>query len=130
MKLENYLAMGEANHTFECEINKGVVGTIDLFRQLDEKIKQPLTEKQTADFAYSLVKIIVDSLVDIAVEHAEKNAIKTIGLTGGVSYNIPIVEMVEKQVKKTELNFTVHNRVSNGDGGIAIGQNAVVGHKF
>ena len=38
--------------------------------------------------------------------------------------------MVEKQVKKARLKFSVHNRVPNGDGGIAIGQNVIVGHKF
>jgi len=49
-------------------------------------------------------------------------------LSGGVSYNIPITEMVESQVKKSGLKLIVHNSVPNGDGGICIGQNAVVGY--
>ncbi len=56
--------------------------------------------------------------------------VKNIGITCGVSYNIAIVEMVEKKVKQTNLNFVVHNRVPNGDGGIAIGQNAIIGNKI
>jgi len=38
--------------------------------------------------------------------------------------------MVEKKVKQAGLNFIVHNRVPNGDGGIAIGQNVIIGHKI
>jgi hydrogenase maturation protein HypF len=130
MKLEKYLANGKARHSFDIEVKNGAVGTIDLFRQLEEKIKNPLSVTQKADLAHSMVKTIVDKLTDIAIEHAELNNIKTIGLTGGVSYNIPITEMVEKQVKKAGLSLVVHNRVPNGDGGIAMGQNIIVGHKL
>ena len=45
MKLEKYLAMGEPKYSFDVEVKNGVIGTIDLFRQLDEKIDKPLTEK-------------------------------------------------------------------------------------
>jgi len=129
MKLEKYLANGKPIYSFDIEVKNGVVGTIDLFRQIDE-IKKPITEKKKADISYSMVKSIVNSLTNIAIEHAENSGIKSIGLTGGVSYNIPIIEMVEKQVKKSGLKLSCHNRVSNGDGGISIGQNAIVGHMF
>ncbi len=76
------------------------------------------------------MKTIVDKLTDIAIEHAERNNIKHIGITGGVSYNVPITEMVEKRVNKAGLKLAVHNRVPNGDGGIAIGQNVIAGHKL
>ena len=130
MKLEKYLANGKAKHSFDIEVKNGTVGTTNLFRQLEEKIKNPLSATQKADFAHSMVKTIVDKLTDIAIEHAELNNIKTIGLTGGVSYNIPITEMVEKQVEKAGLSLVVHNQVPNGDGGIATGQNVIVGHKL
>ena len=38
--------------------------------------------------------------------------------------------MFHKQVEKKELKLIVHNRVPNGDGGISIGQNAIIGHKL
>jgi len=38
--------------------------------------------------------------------------------------------MVETQVKNAGLDFIVHNRIPNGDGGISIGQNAIIGHKL
>jgi hydrogenase maturation protein HypF len=130
MKLEKYLANGKPTYSFDIEAKNGIVGTIDLFRQLDEKIDKPLTEKEKADYVNSMVKTIVDKLTDIAIEHAEGKGIKTIGLTGGVTYNIPITEMVEKQVNTAGLELIVHNRIPNGDGGISIGQNAIIGHKL
>jgi hydrogenase maturation factor HypF (carbamoyltransferase family) len=38
--------------------------------------------------------------------------------------------MIEKQVEKVGLKLIVHNRIPNGDGGISIGQNAIIGHKL
>jgi hydrogenase maturation protein HypF len=130
MKLEKYLALGEEKFGFDVNVEHGVVGTVDLFRQLDCTVKHPLSEKEKADISYSFVKTIIDSLVDIGINYAQDNDIKTIGLTGGVSYNIPITEMVEKRVKNAGLKLLVHNRVPNGDGCIAIGQNAIIGYKL
>jgi hydrogenase maturation protein HypF len=130
MKLERYLAMGEPKFSFDIEVKNGVIGTVDLFRQLDEKISKSLTEKDKADYAHSMVKTITDQLTAIAIKSAENQGIKNIGITGGVSYNVPITEVVEKQVKKAGLKLIVHNQVPNGDGGIALGQNAIIGHKL
>jgi hydrogenase maturation protein HypF len=130
MKLEKYLAMGKVKHVFDVEVKDDIVGTIDLFRQLDYEAKGSLSESMKADFIYSFVKSIVDSLVDIAVENAENEDIKSIGLTGGVSYNIPIVKMVNERVEKSGFPLLVHNCLPNGDGGISIGQNIIVGNKL
>ena len=66
----------------------------------------------------------------VTIENSNNLGIKNIGLTGGVSYNIPIVEMIEEQVKKAGLKLIVHNKIPNGDGGISIGQNAIIGSKL
>jgi len=130
MKLEKYLALGEHKYDFHVEVNDGVIGTIDVFRQLDETIRGPLNEKEKADYAFSFVEAIIEELVHTAIQQAESNGVKTVGLTGGVSYNIPITEMVEREVNNAGLNLVVHNRIPNGDGGISIGQNAIIGHKL
>ena len=127
MKLEKYLAAGKPNYSFDLTIKEGVVETIDLFRQLDETSKKPFSERDKADYAFSFVKTVMDGLLDIAVDYAETKGIKNIGLSGGVTYNIPITEMAETKIKKTDLKLLVHNRVPNGDGGISIGQNVIVG---
>jgi len=130
MKLEKYLDIGKHKYSFNVELKNNIVGTIDIFRQLDEKINKTLSEKEKADFVYSFVNSIIDKLTEIAIENAENEDIKNIGITGGISYNVPITEMVEKKVKQAGLSFIVHNRVPNGDGGIAIGQNVIIGHKI
>jgi hydrogenase maturation protein HypF len=130
MKLEKYLALGNPKYSFDVSIKNGVVGTVDVFRQLDEKIKKSLSEKEKAEYAYSFVKAITDKLTDTAVDYAQNKDVKYIGLSGGVSYNIPLTEMVAEKVKKSGLELVVHNNVANGDGGIAIGQNAIIGNKI
>ena len=130
MKLERYLAKGKPTYSFEVKAKQGIVQTTDVFQQLDEITKPKHSEQQKADVAFSFVKAIIDSLTDIAVDCAQKKGIETIGLTGGVSYNIPITEMVEAQAKKAGLSLLVHHRVPNGDGGIAVGQNTIVGHQI
>lgn len=130
MKLEPYLASGKQTYAFDVDVNGGVIGTIDIFRQLDEQIQRPLNDQEKADYAYSFVKAIVGTLSQLAIEQAGTTGINTIGLTGGVSYNIPITEMVEQEVHKAGLRFVVHNTVPNGDGGISIGQNAIIGHQL
>ena len=69
----------------------------------------------------------MDALSKIAIDYAIDKGIDNIGITGGVSYNIPIVEMVEANVKKAGLHFLTHNNIPNGDGGIAMGQNVIGG---
>jgi len=130
MKLEKYLAYGKQKYSFESNVKNGVINTVDLFRQLDEQISKKPSEKEKSDYAHSFVKTISDNLAEIAIGYAEDKSIKHIGLSGGVTYNIPITEMVEKKVKKSGLQLIVHNRIPNGDGGISTGQNVIVGNKL
>jgi hydrogenase maturation protein HypF len=129
MKLEKYLAIGKPRFSFDVDIKNGVIGTVDLFRQLDDKVNKPLSEKEKSDYAFSLVKTIIDELTNIAIQNAYDTDIKNIGISGGVTYNIPITEMVYKNVKNSGLNLVVHNKTPNGDGCVAIGQNAIIGKK-
>ena len=130
MKLERYLAAGSPRYPLQVSKKENVVGVGDLFQQLDEQLRDPLSEKVKADAAVSLVKTMLDALTDIAVRHAEQAGIRTIGLTGGCSYNIPITEMVQQRVAEAGLELLVHRNVPNGDGGIAVGQNAIAGTQF
>ena len=130
MKLEKFLAEGKPKYSFDAKLKGNVIETIDLFSQLDEMIKKPITDKEKADFAHSFVKAIVKSLSCLAADAASKNSINKIGLSGGVTYNLPINDMFEEEIEKLGYKIVVHNSVPNGDGGISIGQNAIVGKKF
>jgi hydrogenase maturation protein HypF len=130
MKLEKYLAVGSPRYPLSVTLKDNTVEVGDVFRQLDEQLHGPLSETMKADAAVSLVKTVLDALSDLAIRHAEQAGIRTIGLTGGCSYNIPITEMVQHKVAEAGLEFLVHQSVPNGDGGIAVGQNAIAGTRY
>jgi len=130
MKLEKYLAMGRNVFDLDLEIKNNIVQVVDLFNQIDEMVKPPFSEKDKANISYSLVNAIVKGLTDIAVDFALENKLKTIGVSGGVSYNVPINEMILKNVKKAGLSLIVHKNIPNGDAGISVGQNVIVGNKL
>ena len=72
----------------------------------------------------------MNGLTEIAINYAIEQNIKTIGISGGVSYNLPIIEIIERQVNKSGLKLIVHNKIPNGDAGISVGQNVIIGHKL
>ena len=128
MKLEKYLALGKDVYDLDVEIKNNVVQVVDLFNQIDDIVKPPFSEKDKANISFSLVKAIVTGLTDIAISYALDKKIKTIGVSGGVSYNAPINEMISKIVNDAGLKLLVHNKIPNGDGGISVGQNVIVGN--
>jgi hydrogenase maturation protein HypF len=147
MKLEKYLNIGKLKYDFEAEIinkdKRKVVRTIPIFEQMEKYRKRDECEKKSGcgkhgeyvketdsekgNLAYSAVHCLLRGLTDIAVDEARKSGIRYIGITGGVSYNEPIVNMTRKLLRKQGFELVVHNSVPNGDGGISIGQNRIVG---
>ena len=131
MKLERYLAHGEPTYAFETTVeaaDRKIVRTLPLFDQLaDYRIS---TEREKADVAYSFVQTLLQELVEIAADVCESTGVQTIGITGGVSYDLPIVSMAERLVKAKGFTFLTHDRIPNGDGGISVGQNVIVGSTF
>ena len=130
MKLEKYLAVGKPRFDFDVSISQNVVDVKDLFFQLNAMMQKKMSEKTMADMICSFVDSVVEGLCCVAVSAAENSNLKYVGLTGGVSYNVPIVEMVDRYVRKAGLKLVVHNHFPNGDGCISVGQNGIVGHKI
>jgi len=128
MKLEPYLAVGKPRYEFIAPVSGDMVDAVEVFRQLDETVgEKSLSAGDVADLAFSVVHAILKELVGLGAARAQEEGVSTIGVTGGVSYDLPIVSMVERFVVDAGLSFLVHDRVPNGDGGIAVGQNAVAG---
>lgn len=63
--------------------------------------------------AAGAVKAALDGLLEIALDEGMR-----IGVTGGVAYNVPIVEYMKKRIP----DLIVHSTVPPGDAGIAVGQ--------
>lgn len=119
MKLERVLAAGKNKFNFDVKVKNDTLLTSELYRDLID------ASGSFADLSYSFIYALLDAMVNIAAEKGESTGIKTIGLTGGVSYNGPISSMVKDLVESKGFRFICHNRVPNGDGGISTGQCAV-----
>jgi hydrogenase maturation protein HypF len=141
MRLERHLAVGEPLHEFghgepKRDGTRGarVVEVAPLFRQLHEIVKRAgkpdgsASQKRVADLARSFVGCVVFQMVDIAADRAEAEGIRRIGLTGGVSYNLPFCEMAIRRIEERGMEPLLHDRIPNGDGGISAGQNVIAGN--
>jgi hydrogenase maturation protein HypF len=133
MRLEIYLSQGKPSleSKFKTDIqgsDPAVIQTLPMFKKLDSLLC--LHGQHKADLALSFVSALVKAMVGIAAQGAKDAGTKYIGLTGGVSYNLPIVRIVSEEVKKKGLTLLLHDQVPNGDGGISIGQNVNVGERI
>lgn len=129
IKLEQWLEKGDPKIEFELEFGRkgGVeyVKTLPMFERL--LAMEFDSEKKRADAATSFVKALVCGITEHACGFADQQGLKQVGLTGGVSYSSPITEWVKEAVERAGMEFVGHNRISNGDGGISTGQNAIAG---
>ncbi len=132
IKLERYLNRGKKKFDFTARITNSsvfVVETLGLFGQLLDYYQEgENTPQKMYDLAYSMVSFALESLVKIAMDCAKEHNISKIGITGGVAYNLPIVQIVKNAVKKGGFTLVTHNKVPCGDGGISAGQNAIAGN--
>ncbi len=129
IKLERWLEAGDPKIKFDLDFgsrgNVSYAKTLSMFDQLlDMKID---TDGKRADAAASFVKTLVTGLTSRACAHAHEEGLKWVGFSGGVSYSSPISNWVYDAVKKSGLRYVGHQRISNGDGGISTGQNAIAG---
>jgi hydrogenase maturation protein HypF len=129
IKLERWLESGKPSIDFELDFarngNVEVAKTLPMFRQLlQAKVD---SDRAKADAAASFVRTLVSGIADRACNHAANADLKQVGLTGGISYSAPITAWVKETVERNSLEFVGHERISNGDGGISTGQNAIAG---
>lgn len=101
------------------EINDNVLNTTKIVQKCYEMLNNNETPEKIAYFIHIALS---DGLSKIAVENAKKYGIEYIGLTGGVSYNKIISERIIKNIEKEHLKPLIHEKIPNGDGGIAFGQ--------
>jgi hydrogenase maturation protein HypF len=132
MRLEKYLDKGKPKYEFSTEIvnsERKIIRTLPLFEQLHDYCKKiELSDQTKSDLVHSFIKCIIDNFIEISTEYTEKEGVKYLGFTGGVSYNLPIMQMIDKSVLKSNFGFLTHDRIPNGDGGISVGQNVIAGN--
>jgi hydrogenase maturation protein HypF len=119
MKLERLLERGKDSVPIPIARSGNVIHIAEMFRAMVEG------KGSREDKARSLVKAVMQALVDMAVEEAESKGVPSIGISGGVSYNHTISYMAKQLVEARGLRFVSHDRLPNGDGCIAAGQCAI-----
>jgi len=141
MRLETFLEKGRPVYEDEFltqfnVISPKVLHTMTMFLMLDEVVKKckgydgSLTPRAKADIASSFVTALTKGITKIAIDTASSKGLKHVGLTGGVSYNLPIVKIFKQEVTSSGLTPLFHDKVPNGDGGISIGQNVIIGERI
>ena len=118
MKLEPLLASGKLIPGFETSVVKGEVMTADLFSRIEK-------DQRPADVAYSVIYNVMKCLTEEAVDAADSKDIRSIGITGGVSYNSTVCRMFSSLAKDSGHELIFHNSIPNGDGGVSTGQAAI-----
>lgn len=118
MKLEPLLARGSLIPGYETYVENGVVKTAHLFDKIDRNDKPE-------DVAYSVIYNVMDELVAVAVENADRTGNGYIGMSGGVTYNHAVSEIFDELGGRSDHELIFHDRVPNGDGGISVGQAAI-----
>ena len=117
MRMERYLDSRDYDE-YSTETVGGVIRTAHLFSGLGR------TGDPTGKVS-GIVRAILSEMVDTACDDASSNGEDVIGITGGVSYNPPIVAMVKDLASKRGMGVLTHDRIPNGDGGISTGQAAI-----
>jgi hydrogenase maturation protein HypF len=83
-----------------------------------------------ADLAMGFVGSMIDDMIRVAIgteRMIDEKRKPLIGISGGVSYNIPIVSRFVDACHEQGAMPVLHSRVPPGDGGISIGQAYIAG---
>ena len=116
MKLEKLLFKGKDVKDYDVEIKGPEIKTLEPFIDM---MNDDMSRKNRA---YSYVKSVSEGLAEAAVQACEKKGTKNIGVSGGVSYNRPIVDVIDSYLKQKGYDLLVHKKIPNGDMGVPFGQ--------
>ncbi|MFW6142122.1 MAG: carbamoyltransferase HypF [Candidatus Saliniplasma sp.] len=123
MKLEKLQMEGDEVIEYDVKLERGEILTLEPFLQMMSG------KERKRDKAASYTSQISQKLADAAVYTAEDLDVNNIGVSGGVSYNRPIVESIRKRLETHGYELFVHHKIPNGDMGIPLGQAYIVANK-
>ncbi len=121
MKLERMQMKGRMTRNYDIHRKGDTVYTLDGFIEMLEDDASP------EDRAASYTAGVAYALADKASEAAEETG-APIGISGGVSYNQPVVNCVRNRLKDLGHELLVHKKIPNGDMGVPAGQAVIAAH--
>jgi hydrogenase maturation protein HypF len=146
MRLEALLARSRKaeRELFEAEVHQGIVPVICRWKALLGEVQTAaggtvrpgvrMDPVRAADLCMGFVEAVVEDLVLIAGEGApilkDDGRGRPVGLSGGVAYDLPVVEAFHRACLMHGLVPVLHSRVPPGDGGISVGQAAIAGRRL
>jgi hydrogenase maturation protein HypF len=127
MRLEPLLERGTPRPEWDFRVERTTSGRVGTLAGLDRLFDLDLrTERDRADAAASVVDAVVSGLADTAADEAERRGLP-VGVTGGVAYSLPIVDLIAARMEARDIELLLHDRIPPGDGGISAGQAIVAG---
>ncbi len=127
MRLEPLLEAGRHRPDWDFKVERTTSGRIGVLSVLDTLFSLDLpTHQDRCDAARSAVDAVVAGLADAAGDEAERRGLP-VGVTGGVTYSLPILDLITARVEARGLELLLHDRIPPGDGGISAGQAVIVG---
>ncbi|MCD6411279.1 MAG: carbamoyltransferase HypF, partial [Thermoplasmata archaeon] len=91
-------------------------------KEIFEYFFENLGKYRREDMAYAAEKYMALSLAEIALEKAEEEGVKSIGISGGCAYNDFIVSEISRLIRERGFDFYQNERIPCGDGGVSFGQ--------
>ncbi|MFW6048006.1 MAG: carbamoyltransferase HypF [Candidatus Natronoplasma sp.] len=123
MKLEELLIKGKPIKRYEIEVTQNKIKTLDSFLNMMED------DGSKKNLAASYVNSVSRAIAQSAIQASEERGINDIGVSGGVSYNRPIVESIRSYLQDRGYELLVHEKIPNGDMGIPFGQAVIASAK-
>ncbi len=127
MRMEPLLESGGHRPEWGFKVERTTSGKVGVLSVLKTLFDLKLTNgRDRADAAFCAVDAVVSGLADAATDEAERRGVP-VGVSGGVAYSLPIVDMIATRVEARGIELLLHDRIPPGDGGISSGQALVAG---
>lgn len=128
MRLEGFIwdSNSTKNITLDDYLHGNVIATdqllLDYADILVNNTNFRFNMKERRNLARSLVTDCAQLLANQAINIAQTQGIRAIGVSGGVAYNEIIMQVFQNAIKQTKLEFIQHKTIPCGDAGISTGQ--------
>jgi hydrogenase maturation protein HypF len=123
IKLESAAALSSSSHQLStCISDEGKVLTLNTSQVIADLLEGKKRLKEIGDLASGVQSTLAKGIGEMAVELAERENLRIVGLSGGVAYNDHIVRTIEKTVGDSGLRFLKHRVFPPGDAGVSPGQ--------
>ena len=102
--------------------DEGGVLTLRTSQMIHDLLERKKQGERIPDLACAVQLALAKGAGEMAAEIAQRESVRTIGLSGGVAYNDQITRKIEETVTESGLHFLKHRKIPPGDAGASAGQ--------